>query len=197
MGNISAGSWGPENWLAYVTRHGFFDADVVVLVVNSGDYADNPTFKALDDNHPTQKPTLALQEAIVRYLPAYLPKFSKENTSEPIAPESPNAAEILRGLTGLKNFLVAAQSTVGIGKVIIMHHPDRPEFLTEKYNFGHIEMANLAAELKIPFINLLPIYRKQGNNLYRDGIHHNSRGQEVLAEALVEVVHPLLTEPTK
>lgn len=27
VGNISAGSWGPGNWLAYAKEYGFFDAD--------------------------------------------------------------------------------------------------------------------------------------------------------------------------
>ncbi|PQV64995.1 hypothetical protein B1R32_1021 [Abditibacterium utsteinense] len=32
VGNISAGSWGPPNQLAYVKRFGLFDADAVVIV---------------------------------------------------------------------------------------------------------------------------------------------------------------------
>lgn len=31
IGNISAGSWGPGNWLAYARKYGFFDADIVAL----------------------------------------------------------------------------------------------------------------------------------------------------------------------
>ena len=77
VGNISAGSWGPGNWLAYAKRYGFFDADILVLVVNSGDFADNPTFEPLKSSHPTQKPLFALQEAVFRYLPRYLPSFDQ------------------------------------------------------------------------------------------------------------------------
>ena len=76
VGNVSAGSWGPGNWLAYSQTYGFFEADVVVLVASSHDVADNPTFAPLDPNtHPTRKPLLALTEGLTRYLPRYLPAF--------------------------------------------------------------------------------------------------------------------------
>ena len=76
VGNVSAGSWGPGNWLAYSQTYGFFDADVVVLVASSHDLGDNPTFAPLDPNtHPTRKPLLALTEGLTRYLPRYLPAF--------------------------------------------------------------------------------------------------------------------------
>ena len=74
VGNISAGSWGPGNWLAYGKEYGFFDADCVILVISSHDAEDNPTFEPLNPNtHPTEKPLLALSEAVFRYLPRYLP----------------------------------------------------------------------------------------------------------------------------
>ena len=47
VANIAAGSWGPPNILAYLRRFSFFDADVVVIVLNSPDYADAPTFEPL------------------------------------------------------------------------------------------------------------------------------------------------------
>jgi len=79
VGNISAGSWGPGNWLAYAKEYGFFDADIIILVISSHDYIDNPTFQPLDKNtHPTKQPVSALLEGIERYLPRY---FSPSSTS--------------------------------------------------------------------------------------------------------------------
>ena len=84
VGNISAGSWGPGNWLAYAQEYGFFDADIIVLVISSHDYIDNPTFQPLDKNtHPTTKPISAFIEGIERYVPRYFPKISKnQNITE-------------------------------------------------------------------------------------------------------------------
>ena len=42
IANISAGSWGPGNWLAHLKERGNFNADKVILVLNTDDYKDNP-----------------------------------------------------------------------------------------------------------------------------------------------------------
>jgi hypothetical protein len=74
VGNVSAGSWGPPNLLAYVNEFGTFDADIAVFVFNSKDASDVPTFEPLDRNlFPQSKPPSALWEAVTRYLPRYLP----------------------------------------------------------------------------------------------------------------------------
>jgi hypothetical protein len=53
VGNVSAGSWGPGNWLGYAREYGFFDADAVVLLISTHDYRDNPTFEPLNRyTHP-------------------------------------------------------------------------------------------------------------------------------------------------
>jgi hypothetical protein len=68
VGNVSAGSWGPGNWLAYAREYGLFDADAVVLVMSSHDTADNPTFAPLNPNtHPTECPWTAVGEGLTRY----------------------------------------------------------------------------------------------------------------------------------
>ena len=60
--NVSAGSWGPPNYLAYVKRYGFFEADALVIVVSSHDFADSPTFEpvvGVDPDFPAKTPTFA------------------------------------------------------------------------------------------------------------------------------------------
>ncbi|MES2213102.1 MAG: hypothetical protein V4490_08225, partial [Pseudomonadota bacterium] len=113
VGNISAGSWGPGNWLAYAKEYGFFGADIVVLVISSHDYADNPTFHALNKNtHPTEKPISALLEGVTRYLPRYLPQLGADNqsTTEPdrFSAEA-SEQEAQKGLADLRRFLELAK----------------------------------------------------------------------------------------
>jgi hypothetical protein len=65
VGNISAGSWGPPNMLAYAQKFGLFDADVVVVVLSSHDYADVPTFTpvvGVDPSFPEHRPWCATWE---------------------------------------------------------------------------------------------------------------------------------------
>jgi lysophospholipase L1-like esterase len=183
VANASAGSWGPGNWLAYVEKFGFFDADLVVLLVNSGDYADNPTFEPLDANHPTAKPLLALQEAVLRYLPGYLPSL----LHEPPGPAATvSAADQARGLSDLgKFFSLANEQTHGL---MVFHHPDQAELATGNYLTGHQEMQALAKRFAIPFTDLRPAYLHAGGSLYRDPIHHNLQGQSALADLLYEAL---------
>jgi len=79
VANVSAGSWGPGNLLAYVEVFGVFDADVVFVVLSSHDATDVPQFGNLvgTANFPDVKPKWALSEAMFRYLPRYLPNWKR------------------------------------------------------------------------------------------------------------------------
>lgn len=190
-GNASAGSWGPGNWLAYTRRFGFFDADVVALLIGSGDVADNPTFAPLGANHPTQAPRLALSEAIHRYLPRYLPldwAGAEETGGAP--PPSDTEAELARGLADLQAFLESARAN---GRaIVVLHHPDRQEFESGQYLPGFALIASLMQRLNVPFVPLRPHYLAAGGQPYRDGIHTNAHGQHLIASALREAIMPAL-----
>ena len=69
--NASANSWSPRNELAYLQRFGLFQAQILVLVINTDDlFATAPTSLAVghDRNYPDRKPPSALAEVISRYL---------------------------------------------------------------------------------------------------------------------------------
>jgi len=109
VGNISAGSWGPGNWLAYAREYGWFDADAVVLVMSSHDTGDNPTFAPLNPNtHPEEPPFSAVTEGLTRYLPRYFPNLlpAAEEPSNP-GGYSDSQAEA-QGLGDLRAFLQLA-----------------------------------------------------------------------------------------
>ncbi|MDM7948604.1 hypothetical protein [Hydrogenophaga sp.] len=199
VGNISAGSWGPGNWLAYATRFGFFQADLVILVVGSGDARDNPAFAPLTINQPTHKPALALEEAVTRYLPRYLP----ENLARMVSgqPESPPANQtsalasgpdpIEQGLDDLRRFLTLARSEGR--QVVVLHHPDRSETETGRMAAGHAEIAALVEGMGLPWIGLRDSYRQTDQPVYRDAVHLSAAGQRTLARELLRVVTPLLS----
>lgn len=191
VGNASAGSWGPGNWLAYTQRFGFFDADVVALLTGSGDVADNPSFAPLSANHPTHAPQLALSEAIQRYLPRYLPLewISAEETSS-APPPGDTKAELARGLADLQAFVESAGAS---GRaVVVLHHPDRQEFESGQYLPGFALIASLMQRLHVPFVPLRPHYLAAGGHPYRDGIHTNAHGQHLIASALQKAIQPTL-----
>lgn len=193
VGNVSVGSWGPGNWRAYAERFGFFDADVVVLVVGSGDHSDNPVFAPLTANQPSAAPTLAMQEAVQRYLPRYLPAPLRDALMAPMETTTatkPGPEDSVRGLADLERFLRMAQ---GEGRaVLVVHHPDREELTSGEYLDGHAQIRKLVLGLSLPFIELKDVYTAAGLGIYRDNIHHSVQGQAVMASALFNAVVPAL-----
>ncbi|WP_200336250.1 SGNH/GDSL hydrolase family protein [Thiocystis violacea] len=128
VGNISAGSWWPGNWLAYAREYGFFDADIVVLVISRHDVADNPTFAPLDPNtHPEHQPVPALWELLTRYLPRYLPSLKKVDEGSTVT-EVISAESLEQSLADLREFLQLARSQTK--SVLVAQYPERKELST-------------------------------------------------------------------
>jgi len=144
VANVSAGSWGPGNLLAYVEVFGVFDADVVFVVLSSHDATDVPQFGNLvgTANFPDVKPKWALSEAMFRYLPRYLPNWKRTESQaaqvdieqigdERDYPAGPAFAQLLERL-----------DQAG-AVVIFLQHADRSE-LEGGFMLGHEQMAATA-----------------------------------------------------
>lgn len=184
VGNISTGSWGPGNLLAYVERHGLFDADLVVLVISSHDAGDVPTFEPIvgTPNFPSEKPRVALEEVVTRYLPRYLPIGGGESTQAEKEANPTGAIDDLRGL-------IAFIQDQGVD-LLIAQHPEKGEVTGSKQE-GFEAIAAAAAAAGVPTLDLAPFYEApiaSGGQLYRDTIHPNAEGQRVIAEALHRVI---------
>ncbi len=200
VANVSAGSWGPGNWLAYVKEYGFFDADIVVLVISSHDFADNPTYEPLNKNtHPTEQPTSALIEGFERYLPQYLAPKKKSSESEQNAQnadeEKVSKEQVQIGQNDLTNFLELAKKNSS--SVLVFQHYEKGEFEIRPRKGYFINKA-ICEKLGINPTSLEQYFRKAieiGNNPYRDGIHPNKVGQALLAEAILEgIQNNLITQ---
>lgn len=200
VGNISAGSWGPGNWLAYAREYGFFDADVVLLVISSHDYGDNPTFAALQsDTHPTRQPVSALAEGVMRYLPRYVPKMTVG--ADPVeisgfAPE-PTSTDVKKGMADLRTFLMLAKTQAKT--VIVLQHPERMEITRRHMRPGYSAIRSLCTELGVTTVALDPYFRGSmdaGVEPYRDNIHPNAAGQRLIAAAIAaSIAEPRETKP--
>lgn len=194
VGNISAGSWGPENYLAYSNEYGFFDADAIVLVISSHDYADNPTFEPLNPNtHPIEKPAFALLEAMTRYLPRYLPLVSnkKSDNIEPAANSKHSADAISKGLSSLKQFLYAAKKTGA--PVYVLQHWTKTELERGNPDEGNSMISGVCAEVGVPCIQMNNLFQdniRKGNSPFRDDIHPNDIGQELMTRAIWQSLDP-------
>ncbi len=189
VGNISAGSWGPPNQLAYLERFGLFDADVVVFVVSSHDYADVPTFELAGKhrNFPTRKPWTALGELLYRYVPRYLEagwRWVRGTLGYPVSlPVYPESA-IRQALDAFDQCLVLARSAGA--RVIVAQHLDVREF-SGAFMPGHARLAEVARARGALIVQLGPAFVaawKAGLDPYRDNIHLTAEGQRLLAGQL-------------
>ncbi len=192
VGNISAGSWGPENMLAYTRRFGWFDADVVAIVFNSEDYMDAPTYTpqvGVEDALPDHAPLLAIQEAVTRYLwPRIFPPPAK--TQVPVKQENIDSS-----LNGLK-MLIAEAKSAGVKRVIIALHPKQSEMNKPEVP-GHAALAATIRACGLEPLELEASFKKQletGPTPYRDDIHPNALGQRVLADALYSEIYESLAD---
>lgn len=183
FGNVSAGSWGPENWLAFLHERGTFQAEFAVLVINDGDATDVPTFAPLGPDHPISKPPLALWEAMVRYLPRYVPLVGSHRVvSRPSADPAGKPIDALADCVALLRRSGAATCAVLV--------PAESELLSEILP-GRKEIAKRLAELAVPVVfadDRIRAAIAEGIIPYRDGTHLATEGQAILAESLLEAL---------
>lgn len=194
VGNISAVSWGPPNLLAYVKRYGFFDADVIVIILSSHDYADAPAFEprvGVSADFPDRKPPLAIWEALTRYAPRYLRNSSSPSTQRPPADQG----AIGTCQSALGSLLQLAKE--GGAKVILAQHLERTE-LTQDESAGHATVAVVAREQGIEPMQFGPAFGlaiATGHSPYSDEIHPNDFGQNLIARLLVAEIVPAVQTP--
>jgi lysophospholipase L1-like esterase len=178
VGNISAGSWGPPNLEAYANAYGWFDADVVVIVLSSHDYADAPTFEPIvgvSPDFPATRPRLAIQELVTRYLPRILP-------SEPAKPAVVSPAAVETCTAALHRLLRQAR---GAAKVVLLaQYPEKSE-LHGEFMTGHQVIADVAAAEGVPTLELREDLASAGSEsqLYLDGIHPTALAQSRMASS--------------
>jgi lysophospholipase L1-like esterase len=197
IGNVSAGSWGPGNLLAYARRYGWFDADVVLLVLSSHDISDIPEFQPeLGPSFPQKTPWFALQEAATRYLPLYAGNWLPSDLSKSLGPaaaepQPPTQNELEEGRRLLAELLEYAKLSVPM--VAALHHFEQSELKDDLSNAGKvIEHDIRKAEVLLLRTKHYLQDESDSREVYRDNIHINAAGQQLYAEAIVCVVRVLL-----
>ena len=193
VGNVSAGSWGPPNELAYMRRFGLFDADVIVIEVSSHDADDMPTFEqtvGVDPDFPDLTPMFALQEAVTRYLPRYLRTAAvAPSPGESAGPSSNPTTPPARAVPAFRDMIELARASGA--RVVVVIHRTRSECDGGPFEPGHAELVAASKDLGIEPIDLGPAFTaslKAGAIPYRDAVHPNATGQQLIYQALLPSV---------
>ncbi|MGF1481234.1 MAG: SGNH/GDSL hydrolase family protein [Cyanophyceae cyanobacterium] len=183
--NASANSWGPRNELAYLQRYGTFEAQLIVLLINTDDlFATAPTSLPVgqDRNYPDRK-TLALAEVARRW-----------QRPSPI----PGLDEVRKEGGDRVGFNLAAITQI---KAIAKEH--KAQFLLamtpllreceatgpRDYELKARErLTQFASEHQISYIDFLPLFKPDCHQLYRDHIHLSPQGNQLVSRTLSQRV---------
>jgi hypothetical protein len=186
--NISAGSWGPDNFLGWIETYGLLDAEAVILVLSSHDGGDAPSFAPLNPTtHPTQRPISALWEGMTRYAPRYLPA-SLGRWLTPDMSDAPVIATTHSGRDGLDALpdLTDAFARAGIRTCVILHTTREEMRKADLSSFT--TLIDLFVARQVPTLWLTDLLSETEisiGTIYRDNIHINDAGQRVLEIALL------------
>jgi hypothetical protein len=207
VGNISAGSWGPPNELAYLKKFGLFDADVVAFEFSDLDATDVMTFDAPlgSSGFPDRTPVSALWEGIDRYLPGVMARFRAPATPMPIAPVSDDATRAPVCMSAIREMVGMARA--GGAKVFLFQHHELPERLAPEFGpklaYGNDQIVKQAHELGLEPIEWQKEFSeamKAGQAPYREGdyVHPSVLGNKLMAEVMFPAIrHALLEASTK
>ncbi|WP_313930195.1 SGNH/GDSL hydrolase family protein [Trichocoleus sp. FACHB-262] len=188
--NASANSWGPRNELAYLQRFGSFEAQVVVLLLNTDDlFATAPSSLQVgnDINYPDHKPPLALAEVLRRYLfpPAPNPDFKAKFK----AVQAESGDRVGFNLTAIQQIHSLIQSQGG--QLLLAMTPllrettakDGPRDYEQK---ARQRLLDFAEREQIIYVDFLPSFNAvaQPETLYRDHIHLSPTGNQLVSETM-------------
>lgn len=185
VGNVSAGSWGPPNWLGYAQQRGFHQADVVVLVLSSHDASDliRPGWRP----PPSLGPLFpAIHETLRRARPRGLAEAAIADFN-PVEPEA---------LRALDDFAAAASESGAI--FLAMHFPSAIEASGRGTEPGHEAIASWTS--RFDHRGSLDLRSRMAPSPWtwlehhRDNLHPNAAGQQILAEVLAEVISTSFAE---
>ena len=184
IANISSGSWGPGNWLSHIYERGLYNADHVLIILNSKDFYDVPKYESIINNpqYPSKKPLFATIFFVKRYL---LPKlntlyqklsryiFSPNisdnfllNKNNVVSNERKNSLEDLK-----KIIYILRRNDIGIS---VIQFWDRDEFKTNKPRNTNLLIRKVLKNNNINFLQSVNYFKDcslNANDLYIDNIH--------------------------
>jgi len=185
--NASANSWSPRNELAYLQRFGSFEAQVIILVINTDDlFGTAPTSVVVgrDGNYPDRLPPTAISEVISRYLlkPKPIPELAA------IQAEGGDRVGVnLAAIQQIRDF--ASQNNAKFMLVMTPLLRELGEPGPRDYELkARQRLQELTKIEEILYLDFLPDFNALSDYqaIYRDHIHLNPSGNQQLVEKMIE-----------
>ena len=188
--NASANSWSPRNELAYLQRFGLFQAQILVLVINTDDlFATAPTSLAVghDRNYPDRKPPFALAEAISRYL---LPTPPMSDALKAVQAEGGDRVGIVLDAIRQIDHLTRQNKA----RFLLVMTPLLRELEQAPRDYELVARQRLSAFAQIEsiqYIDFLTVFNaeiKTPKDVYHDHIHLNPIGNKWVGESIGKTI---------
>ena len=184
--NASANSWGPRNQLAYLRRFGTFDAQQVLLVLNTDDLfgaRPNSLQVGRDRSYPNHRPGLALLEVAQRLRkPVPIPGLN--------AVHQEGGDRVGQNLAAVEQMHQLVQASNG--RLLLAMTPLKREVLNGPRDYemtARRRLQELARARQLPYLDFLKDFQAYGETdaLYRDHIHLSPAGSQRVARQLAQL----------
>lgn len=169
--NLSAGSWGTENAMAWIRAHGLMQADALIIVLSSHDAYDRMTFEPVVGHHPSypaERPQLALSAELDRWTHRRRDRRAVSDRTFASGWRALRDTAVVRGL-----------------QLTVVLHPELGELAMGRYD---VRGARILDSLTTWNVAVVTTIDRMDSAMYTDRIHLNDRGQAALADVLVEVI---------
>ena len=191
--NVSAGSWGPDNAMAYLDEQAWLTPDLLVAIFSSHDARDEMDFKPVvgeDISFPDRPPVSAIVEAWSRYAKPRLPQLPRvfgrgAGSGEPQRNEKLGQADPPKVLNPGWEQLAQYAERLGIPTLVWLH-PELGELEAGHYLPGGEAIITYLESHGVPVAKGIDAGYEARH--YRDNIHLNESGQRVMAEGLLPLI---------
>lgn len=186
--NASASSWSPRNELAYLQRFGCFEAQIVVLLLNTDDlFGTAPTSVCVgrDRRYPNRKPRLALAEVVRRILPQPpLPEMQAI-----LATSGDRVGANLAAIEQIWALAKAAGSQLIVAITPLKREID-PVGSRDYEREARLRLQALTQQIDIPYLDFLSLFNAAPDPaaLYYDGIHLSLAGHQLVSDCLQQAI---------
>lgn len=186
--NASANSWGPRNELAYVAKFGTFEAQTLVLLLNTDDlFATAPTSAQVgrDRAYPKRYPPLAITEVLGRFL-----KSPPIPELEAVQQEGGDRVGVnLEAIRQLRQLTDAADCRLLVAMTPLLREVQPPG--SRDYEItARQRVQQFFEQEQIPFIDFLGDFQATADPpaLYRDHIHLSPQGYALVSQTLSRAI---------
>ena len=187
--NASANSWGPRNQLAYLQRFDTFNAQIIMLLLNTDDlFATAPTSLAVgkDINLPTYQQPLAVLELLERMVKR---KRDIPGMAEVVAEPGDRVGFNLAAINQIQQIAKENNSQFLLAITPLLREVNGTK--RRKYEQKARErLQNFCRENNITFLDFIPIFQRQNEvaMLYRDTIHLTEKGNQLVSQQLSTII---------